>query len=488
MPGPHNDGAIMHKILIVDDEESVRYSFAKLLRPPHYQVLGAKEGAEGMQMIRQSPPDLVILDIQMPNQSGLEVLQQVKKFSPRLPVLVISAHGNSERVIAAMKHGAYEYFEKPFDIPHMKALIDEALEAGRLMRTEVVLASRSSAEATADRMIGKASAMREVFKMIGRIAPNDVNVLLLGESGTGKELVARAIYQNSSRADLPLLAVNCAAIPETLLESELLGYEKGAFTGATKRKIGKFEQADGGTIFLDEVGDMSFSTQAKLLRVLQEGTFERLGGEETLSASVRLIAATNRDLEQCIAAKQFREDLYYRLKVITIALPPLRQRKEDLPELIHYFMAKYSVQFGKEGMSIAPAAQQLLLDHDWPGNVRELENVLKRALLLCKGKVILPDLLAPDLRATAASNGAAPGSRLSYFIGDNLEEYHGRLYETVMSEMERDLIVAALQRTAGNQVRAAHLLGISRVMLHDRIEKFGIRTEVLVQETPSTSS
>jgi two-component system nitrogen regulation response regulator GlnG len=473
----------MHKVLIVDDEESVRYSFKIFLSDPAYQVLEAQDGNEAINIVKDEAPDLVILDIQMPDASGLEVLQQIKNIAPKTPVLIITAYGNSDRVIAAMKHGAYEYIEKPFDIPRMKALIDEALEVGRLMRTEVLLEPQASKDWANDRIIGNSPAIQEVYKMIGRVAASDVSVLLVGESGTGKELVARAIYQHSQRADKPFLAVNCAAIPETLLESELFGYEKGAFTGATKRKIGKFQQADGGTLFLDEIGDMSLSTQAKLLRVLQEGTFERLGGDETIHCGVRLVAATNKNLEQAIAAKTFREDLYYRIKVITINLPPLRARKEDLPDLIQYFIARHCAQLTKEAISLAPETLQLLKDHDWPGNVRELENVLKRAILLCKSNVITPDIVAEDLRVDKKSAESIKTAHLILSISGDLEQYHGELYETVMSELERELIVTALRKAGGNQVRAAQLLGISRTMLHDRIEKYGIKTDVIVQKT-----
>ncbi len=472
----------MQKILIVDDEESVRYSFKKLLRAPAYQVLEAKEGNEAIDQVKANSPDLVILDIQMPGLSGLEVLQQIKKVAPKIPVLIITAYGSSDRVIAAMKHGAYEYIEKPFDIPRMQTLIDEALEMGRLMRTEVLLEPQAAGDWSADCIVGKSPAIQEVYKMVGRVAGSDVSVLLMGESGTGKELVARAIYQHSQRAGKPFLAVNGAAIPETLLESELFGYEKGAFTGATKRKIGKFQQADGGTLFLDEIGDMSLSTQAKLLRLLQEGTFERLGGDETIHCNVRIIAATNKNLEAAIAEKTFREDLYYRIKVITINLPPLRARKEDLPDLIQYFTSKHCAQLKSEPVSLAPETLQLLKDYDWPGNVRELENVLKRAILLCKSNVITPEVVAEDLRLAQKPTEAPKVDRLALFVSGDLQQYHGKLYETVMSELERELIIAALRKEGGNQVRAAQLLGISRVMLHDRIEKYGIKTEVLIQK------
>ncbi|MCK6560879.1 sigma-54-dependent Fis family transcriptional regulator [candidate division KSB1 bacterium] len=472
----------MHKVLIVDDEESVRYSFKKLLRAPAYEVLEACDGEQALIRLKAETPDLVILDIQMPGLSGLEVLQQIKSFAPRTPVLIITAYGSSDRVIAAMKHGAYEYIEKPFDIPRMQALIDEALEVGRLMRTEVLLTPPLAGAPSADHIVGKSRAIQEVYKMIGRVAASDVGILLVGESGTGKELVARAIYHHSRRAHQPFLAVNCAAIPETLLESELFGFEKGAFTGAAKRKIGKFQQADGGTLFLDEVGDMSLSTQAKLLRVLQEGTFERLGGDETIRCDVRIIAATNKNLETAITTKIFREDLYYRLKVITIPLPPLRARQEDLPDLIQYFVNKYAIELKSGPVSLAPETLQLLQAYNWPGNVRELENVLKRAILLCKSNVITPEVIAEDLRRAERPAATPSPGRLALFVSGDLEQYHGKLYETVMSELERELILAAMQKAGGNQVRAAQLLGISRVMLHDRIERYGIKSEVIVQK------
>lgn len=472
----------MPKILVVDDEESVRYSFKKLLREPDYKVITARNGSEALELMQAESPDLIVLDIEMPVMSGLEALQQIKNISPKTPVLMITAYGSSERVITAMKHGAYEYLEKPFDIPRMKALIDEALEAGRLMNREVVLATQEMGDLTADRIIGNSPAIKEVYKMIGRVAASDVNILLMGESGTGKELVARAIYQYSSRVDKPFLAVNCAAIPDTLLESELFGYEKGAFTGAAKRKIGKFEQAHNGTIFLDEIGDMSLTIQAKLLRVLQEGTFERLGGSETIQSNVRVIAATNKNLEKAIAQNAFREDLYYRLKVITITLPPLRMRKEDLPDLIDFFLAKHSAQLKKQNITLAPETREKLFVHPWPGNIRELENVLKRAILLCKGNVVTPDIIANDLILSESKTAEASSESILSLIPGWMEKYPGNLHESVMEEVEKQLILAALRKMNGNQVKTAKLLGISRVMLHDRIEKYGLKTERIIKE------
>jgi DNA-binding NtrC family response regulator len=470
----------MHKVLVVDDEESVRYSFHKTLREPKYAVLDAADGPAALEAVRLAEPDLVILDIQMPGMSGLEVLGHLKRIAPKVPVLMITAHGDSERVISAMKLGAFEYIEKPFDVPRLMALVDDALEVSRLMRCEPPAELPFDGSAFTDKILGNSAPMQEVCKMIGRVAASDVNVLLVGESGTGKELVARAIYQHGSTGSTPFQAVNCAAIPETLLESELFGYERGAFTGAVRRRTGKFEMADGGTLFLDEVGDMSLSTQAKLLRVLQEGTFERLGGEETLRVHVKLIAATNHNLEEAIAAKRFREDLYYRLKVITITLPPLRIRKEDLPELAQHFVAKHCAQFKREPLAIAPETLHVLAQHNWPGNVRELENTLKRAILLCPGSVIRPQDVAADLQAARRPGAEPPLDHLTVRVPTDLANYQGRLYDTVNSELEHKLIVAVLRHVRGNQVHAARLLGISRVMLHDRIKKYGIKTDVVI--------
>jgi DNA-binding NtrC family response regulator len=426
---------------------------------------------------------LIIMDIQMPGLSGLEVLQRIKQMVPRIPVLIMTAYGSSDRIIDAIKKGAYDYIEKPFDIPAMKALIDQAIQAGHLMRTQVLLESpMATLQSAADVIIGKSPAMREVYKMIGRIASSDVNILILGESGTGKELVARAIYQHSKRADKAFLAVNCAAIPETLLESELFGYERGAFTGASKRKIGKFQQADGGTIFLDEIGDMSASTQAKILRVLQEGTFEMLGGEETLQSNVRILAATNVDLERAIVEKRFREDLYYRLKVITIDLPPLRQRREDIPELCTYFLGKYLKELDKEPLSLSEEALQVFMCYNWPGNIRELQNVLKRAMLLSKGHVITADAIMLHSKNEPPKPESVESSRLQSYLPADLESHRGKLYQSVMGEVERELILLILKKEGGNQVRAAQFLGISRVMLHERMERYGITTNTVIEE------
>ncbi|MDZ7262273.1 MAG: sigma-54 dependent transcriptional regulator, partial [candidate division KSB1 bacterium] len=358
---------MLERILVVDDEDSVRYSFERFLNEPGYKIDTASNGAEALTKFSQRPYDLVILDVRLPDMSGLEVLHQLKSLDPKAVVLIITAFGTTEIAIEATKSGAYDYILKPFDIPAMKKLIEEALNCSHLMRTQVVLEPTAEEDKQADRIIGTSPLMQEVYKMIGRVAGSDVNILLRGESGTGKELIARAIYQHSHRSQKPFLAVNCAAIPETLLESELFGYEKGAFTGASRRKIGKFEQADGGTIFLDEIGDMTLSTQAKILRVLQEGSFERLGGEQTIQVDVRLIAATNRNLEKAIEEGKFREDLYYRIKVISITLPPLRLRPQDIPELTNYFLDKHCTLLKKGRLSISPEAIERMKTYHWPG-------------------------------------------------------------------------------------------------------------------------
>src|SRR6266851_1530310 len=319
---PTTHQTAMSTLLVIDDEESVRYSFRRVFESDSVQVLTARTAAEGLDQIREQRPDVVVLDLQLPDRSGLEVFQEIKSLDPKRPVIFITAHGTTEAAIEAMKGGAFDYLVKPVDLDRLSQVLGRAFEAARLMHVPAVL----PAEDSGDRIVGRSFVMQEMCKAIGRVAPQDVNVLVLGESGTGKELVARALYHHSARGGQPFLAINCAAIPETLLESELFGHEQGAFTGATRRRIGKFEQCSGGTLFLDEIGDMTPGLQAKMLRVLQDQRFERLGGNETLQTQVRVLAATNQDLEQLVAAGRFRKDLYYRLKVVTIRVPPLRER------------------------------------------------------------------------------------------------------------------------------------------------------------------
>jgi nitrogen regulation protein NR(I) len=473
---------MIKNILIVDDEESVRYSFERFLNEPGYQVTTAKNGTEALSKYADQSFDLVVLDVRLPDMSGLDVLTKIKSIDPRAVVLMITAYGTTDLAIETTKQGAYDYILKPFDIPAMKKVIEEALNCSYLMRTQVVIEADDNAE-KGDRIIGNSPVMQEVYKMIGRVAGSDVNILLRGESGTGKELVARAIYQHSSRSQKPFLAVNCAAIPETLLESELFGYEKGAFTGANRRKIGKFEQANEGTIFLDEIGDMTLSTQSKILRVLQEGSFEHLGGEQSIHVDVRVVAATNRNLEKAIEEGKFREDLYYRIKVVTITLPPLRLRNQDIPDLVTYFLDKHCASLKKDRMSISKEALEQMLSYHWPGNIRELENVIRRAIVLCKGNVITEDLVIEEFQSSDEPN-VMDSEKLASFPNwkEYIERYKGELYEKIMSETEKVLLEQVLKETEGNQVQAAKILGISRFTLRDRLEKYKIQKEIVIKK------
>lgn len=469
----------MYKILIVDDEKSVRYSFKQLLKSSSYLLLEASNAAEGIQLFQSEKPNLAIVDIEMPGKSGLELLKDIKGISPATPVIIITAYGSGDRVINAMKYGAYEYVEKPFDIPKLITLIEEAVKFSSGDPVDDTISSanqKKSKERTGpsdNKIIGESPAIKEVYKLIGRVAASDASILIVGESGTGKELVAQAIHKYSDRVKMPFIAINCAAIPDTLLESELFGFEKGAFTGAEKFKPGRFDEADGGTLFLDEIGDLGFSMQAKLLRVLQEGSFERLGSSKTKHVDVRVIAATNKNLESDIQNKGFREDLYYRLKVVTITLPPLRMRKDDIPTLIKHFLLKHSREKKNENVTIHPEAMSLLMDYEWPGNIRELENVIKRAIILSKGNIITPALIKPDLQTSKISEHRY-ANRLDFYLTQSIKTREGDVFRLTIEEIEKDLILWALSASSGNQALAARILGISRVMLHERMDRFGL--------------
>lgn len=462
------------KILIVDDEETVRYSFRKLFREPGSEIFEAANGLDALSVIKKESPDLVLMDIEMPGLNGLEAIQRIKAMNPNLPVIIMTAFGTSERVIAAMKYGAFEYLEKPFDVARLRAVILEALETKRISDADRSLEIHPADTHTGEQIIGMSPAIKEVYKMIGRVAASDVSVLLNGESGTGKELVAKAIHRYSDRSDKPFIAINCAAIPDSLLESELFGFEKGSFTDASHAKEGKFEMADKGTLFLDEVADMSLTLQAKLLRVLQEGTFERLGSNKVIKVDVRVISATNKNLENAIADKTFREDLYYRLKVISITLPPLRVHPEDIPLLTNYFLSRHCKEMKKPMVTLPPETMDGLLKYKWPGNVRELENLLKRTLLLSKNNVITPDLIQAELSSTTPAALETKKPAFSALVPENLEDFEGTLFKHVIEKIEKEVIAKALDHCKGNQVKTAKLLGISRAMLIERLEKFGL--------------
>src|SRR6516162_6792591 len=379
----------MSKLLLIDDETDVQYSFQRIFDSPEIELSTASSGEEGLKLIPKIKPDLVIMDVRMEGMSGLETLKRMRQMDSKLLVILMTAYGTTQTAIEAMKLGAYDYLLKPFDVPRLRELIEQALKAARDMREVVSYQPLLESEDYELGIVGRSEPMQQVFKLIGQVAASDATALITGESGTGKELVARAIYHHSDRSQQPFLAVNCAAIPEQLLESELFGHERGAFTGATLQRIGKFEQCNKGTIFLDEIGDMTPATQTKILRVLQSGTFERVGGNQPIKVDVRVIAATNKALEQAVAAKQFREDLFYRLNVVRIHIPPLRERREDIPLLVNYFLKRFAKDQPGPPRSIAPGALKALEKYHWPGNVRELENSIRRAYVMAKGDVIL---------------------------------------------------------------------------------------------------
>jgi two-component system nitrogen regulation response regulator GlnG len=470
----------MPKLLVIDDDVSILHAFRRAFRAPAVTLLTAATSAEGLEVVAREQPDVVILDIYLPDESGLVTFRRVRELDARIPVIFITGHGTAEAAIEAMKLGAFDYLIKPLELDHLRDLVGRAFEISRLMHVPAVVADEEPAAESADVLVGRCPAMQEVYKAIGRVAAQDVTVLILGESGTGKELVARAIYQHSKRAQAPFLGINCAAIPETLLESELFGHEKGAFTGAERKRIGKFEQCNGGTLFLDEIGDMTPLTQTKILRLLQEQRFERVGGNETVQANVRLIAATNCDLPTLVETGQFRGDLYYRLSVFTIRLPAVRERPGDLPLLVDHFVKRFSRELGKDVVQVAPETHEVLSRYSWPGNVRELQSVLKQSLLQATGRVLVPDFLPPALRAPR-DDGARPGAPAlpdwEHFIGERLQAGSEDLYAEALALMERQLLTAVLRHTAGNQVQAARILGITRGSLRTKIRALGITIE-----------
>jgi two-component system, NtrC family, nitrogen regulation response regulator GlnG len=471
-------------LLVVDDEESVRYSFRRVFQSGDVEVRTAATAAEGLAALSGPPPDVIVLDLQLPDMSGLDLYRELRPRLPKCPVIFVTAHGTTDTAIEAMKGGAFDYLVKPVDLDRISQVLDRAFAAARLMRAPAMLPS----EDVADRIVGHSLVMQEMCKAIGRIAPQDVNVLILGESGTGKELVARALYQHSRRSDQPFLAVNCAAIPETLLESELFGHEQGAFTGATRRRIGKFEQCSGGTLFLDEIGDMTPGIQAKMLRVLQDQRFERVGGSETLHTHARILTATNQDLPKLVADGRFRKDLYYRLNAVTIQVPPLRDRREDVAELAHYFLFRFNRELKLDLRAFAPETLQILEAFSWPGNVRELQGVIKKAMLTASGHMLAPEFL-PDYLHQAPPVEAAPAAPgtldLHAWIEARLSEGQSGLYEKYIEAVERILFPVVLRHTHGHQTQASEVLGLSRVTLRHKLRKLGLGVDkVLVDDLP----
>jgi two-component system nitrogen regulation response regulator GlnG len=466
------------RILIADDEDSLRWVLEKTLKGAGYDVTGVKDGDSAIRAFQAEPYDLVFLDIRMPGIDGLTALARLREIRGNAPVVVMTAHGTMDTAIQAMQRGAYDYIAKPFDLDEVVLLAERALAASRL--TEEVIRLKSGLHEVWEfgALIGRHPRMQDVYKTIGRIAGSDVTVLLRGESGTGKEVVARAIHHYSRRAGRPFVAVSCAAIPAALLESELFGHERGAFTDAKERRLGKLELAHGGTFYLDEVGDMTPDLQTKLLRALQERTIERVGGNESIRIDVRVLAATNRDLEVLMKEDKFREDLYYRLNVVTLNLPPLRDRRRDVPLLVEHFLAKHGAELGERG--IAPDALDRLVGYDWPGNVRELENVVQRAMIMATGGVILPEHLSIGPVSAAAS--VAVDATLEEIIERKLldcvrglrSHASANLYDLMVGLVEKPLLRAVLRETGGNQVRAAQILGINRNTLRKKLTEHGI--------------
>jgi DNA-binding NtrC family response regulator len=470
----------MVRLLLIDDDPALIPGQVKQAFPaPAHHVEVAMTGAAGLARVAAAKPDVILLDQGLPDNSGLNVFQRIREIDARIPVIFITMAKGADTAIEAMKSGAYDYLFKPLDLGQLRTVVANAYEVGERMRKPAVVIDSADETETPGAIIGGCQAMREVYKSIGRVADQDVTVLITGESGTGKELAARAIYQHSNRANGLFLALNCAAIPENLLESELFGHEKGAFTGADRRRIGKFEQCNGGTLFLDEIGDMSLTLQAKMLRLLQEQSFERVGGSETIRTNVRLIAATHHDLKQDSVAGKFRSDLFYRLSVFSIHLPPLRERGDDIAVLIKHYLRRYSRELGREVSEISAEALDRIRAWSWPGNIRELQSVLKQTLLQAHGSVLLPSFLTtlpsstpPASAMPSESSSAVPNADiLRAFLPENETD----LYAYAHQQLDRMLLPHILNETGGNQHETARRLGIARETLRRRMRELGMQ-------------
>ncbi len=461
----------MAKLLIIDDEESLLYSLEAGLSTGELEVLTATTGREGIDVVRSSTPDAVILDVRLPDMTGLEAFDRIRAIDPRLPVIIITAYAATETAIEAVKRGAFEYLLKPVDLHHLREAVARTVDLRRMRSTPAVIAG-ATVPADADEIVGRSPAMQAVYRSIGLLAPQSVPVLITGESGTGKELIARSLYQHSNRADKPLLALNCTATPEALSEEELFGHEKRIHGG--RQKVGKFEQADGGTVFLDEIADLSLPAQAKLLRVLQEQRFDRVGGNDAVAADVRVIAATNQDLDALTASGRFRRDLLYRLNGYVIPLPPLRERPGDVPLLVEYFLRQSNRRLGRPLRSVAPDAMHLLERHGWAGNVRELQNVVRFAAIQTVGDVLTADCLPTTLRGASPAGG--PADEVVDFVGVRrlvqrlLAAGSLEIYRRVLVEVEHAVIGEVVEHVNGNQVQASDLLGISRNTLRAKLQ------------------
>lgn len=475
----------MRKLLVVDDEPNILFTVKQTFSSSDLHVIEARTAKEGLLAFEREKPNVVLLDIRLPDMSGLDAFERIRQIDARIPVVMMTAFGRTETAIDAMRRGAFEYFVKPVDLPKLRMVLERAMDASHLSSVPAVVGDDDDHDVTADRIIGLSPGMQEVYKLIGRVASQNVTVLILGESGTGKELVARAIYHYSDRSQRPFLAVNCAALPEPILESELFGHERGAFTGADKRRIGKFEQVNGGTIFLDEIGDMSLATQAKALRLLQQQQFERIGGNDTVSTDVRIITATNRDLAEMSSQGTFRQDLFYRLNGYTIQIPPLRSRKEDILPIVQHLIRRFNLELNHCVRGVSAAAEQILLAHDWPGNVRELQSAIRYAMVQSVSETITEDHLPqtvlsqvvqvrgsrPASEASAADSDDPTGTEhdLRKLVAKLIEDGEGEVYRRLMVEVDRVALPEAMRVSDGNQQRAAELLGLSRMTLRAKL-------------------
>jgi len=452
-------------VLVVDDDPGHRTTLQTIIRSWGYTVDAADDGGTAVEKVRHRPYDLILMDVRMAAMSGIEALKRIKNYNPAIPILIMTAYSSVESAVEALKSGAYDYLTKPLDFEVLKLTIERALEHTELKEENRVLKQRLQAGFDMRQIIGKSRAMKSLLEMTAMIAASEATVLITGESGTGKELIARAIHFNSGRRDNPLVVVNCAALTDTLLESELFGHEKGAFTGADRRREGRFMQADSGTIFLDEIGETSPVMQAKLLRVIQEREIQRVGGEKPLKVDVRILAATNRDLEGAVAEGRFREDLYYRLNVVTLPMPPLRERGDDIPLLAQHFVRQYARKNRKNVRGFSPLAMDMLLKYDWPGNVRELENAVERAVILLTGDLISEKEL--PLSITGAYYGpVVPAAAIPGALPDTEPR--------PLDEVEKEAILAALEAAGGNKSEAARRLGINRKTLHKKLKSYGV--------------
>ena len=480
-----------HAILIADDDDSIRFVLEKALQKEGYRTFSARNGKETVNLLRSEAIDTIFLDIFMPDVNGLDLIEELQEINKTASIIIITAHGTTQTAIEAAKRHAYDYVTKPFDLKEITSLLSRAVYAADQTKAAMAedlpsqdIVTSQNGDNVGTQIVGESDAMHAVYLTIGRAAISDETVLIMGESGTGKESIAKAIHQNSKRADKAFVVVDCSAIPSDLIESALFGHVKGAYTGADTARQGKFEQADGGTIFLDEVGELPIEVQMKLLRVLQEREVEPIGSNEIRQIDVRVVAATNRRLDLAIQEGAFREDLFYRLNVVPIFLPPLRDRKEDIPDLVDFFMSRFAQDYGRSKGTISSEAFKLLTAYDWPGNVRELENALKRALVMCAGQVLLPEHF-PELSGSAVPSATkAPTGfegRLAALMSERVDEFiesgaaSGSLHADIRVAVEKPLFEFILQRTGWNRRKAAEILGINRNTLHSKMEEYGIQ-------------